>query len=197
MDIVKKKNPFHFLTSNNLGEKKTSFSVVFVGAGDTHSNPSQGKGFNILSSQFLQGLSHLPQEHICFVGKPVSNDQSREEYKDPTILAQQGTTLWSLEHSRAAYVEGGLSPDFELTTIQSPLPNPTLPISLHRGGSLINTLSPNSISATVSQEQTCNSIQNRCRKLSIFSKCLIKKLELDFLISPFLFHFSYHDFSLK
>lgn len=195
MDIVKKSISFSYI--KQFGGKKNSFSVVFVGAGDTHSNPSQGNGFNILSSQFLQGLSHLPQEHICFVGKPVSNDQSREEYKDPTILAQQGTTLWSLQHSRAAYGEGGLSPDFELTTIQSPLPNPTLPTSLHRGGSLINTLSPNSISATVSQEQTCNSIQNRCRKLSIFSKCLIKKLELDFLISPFLFHFSYHDFWLK
>lgn len=101
----------------------------------------------------------LPKNTPVLWGSPyLMTNQGK--YKDPTILAQQGTTLWSLGHSRAACGEGGLVPGFELIIIQSPLPNPTLPTSLHMGGSLINTLSPNSILATVSEEQTCNSVQN-------------------------------------
>lgn len=119
-----KKIHYIFFISNNLKIKiryRVSSAVFVVGRGCTVPTPLHGKAW----------LRHWPTlcKDTSVLGQLISNGQSRQEYQDLTILAQQGTSLRGGVWRKAPELPGergevGRGLDFEHITIQCPLPNP-------------------------------------------------------------------------
>ena len=151
METVEKIHYIFFISNNlKIKIKYRVWSAVFVAGREcTIPTPFHGKAWLMDWPTFHKDTSVL--------GQLISKGQSRQEYKEPTVLAQQGTSLmgaWrkapDLPGDRG---EVGRELAQTLTSSQSSVLSQILPLSLLRCGSLMNTPALQTpISASVSEE---------------------------------------------